>query len=118
MKPNENKWHLVSFISGPTLISNNSADCFVTATDIETNDLTADDYNHYTQLRIEATFLRLNPFYVKYYLIYLNFIIHGLIPLIVLLILNTLIYRQASHDQSICVPTSYSSSAVSSAFFT
>ena len=55
-----------------------------------------------TKLKIESTALRLNPFYVKYYLIYLNFLIHAVIPLIHLVILNTLIYRQ------VCSHLSYS----------
>ena len=52
------------------------------------------DPKYERKLRIEATALRLDPFYVKYYLIYLNFLIHAVIPLIHLVILNTLIYRQ------------------------
>ena len=57
-----------------------------------------DDPSYDTQLKIEATSPRLYPFYVKYYLIYLNFIIHGIIPLVSLVILNTLIYRQVCFD--------------------
>ena len=46
------------------------------------------------QFTLDATPLRLNPSYVKYYLIYLNFLIHALLPLLSLLILNTLIYKK------------------------
>ena len=45
---------------------------------------------------IQPTSLRLSPFYVKYYLIYLNFLINAIIPLISLLILNSLISRKVN----------------------
>ena len=67
----------------------NETECFQSTDEDVIND---------TQLKIEATSLRLNPFYVKYYLIYFNFIIHGIIPLVSLVILNTLIYRQVCFD--------------------
>ena len=35
---------------------------------------------------------------MKYYLIYLNLIIHAVIPLIILVILNSFIYRQVCSD--------------------
>ena len=53
-----------------------------------------DDTDDFSQLKISATSLRLNPSYVKYYLIYLNFLIHAIIPLIILVVLNSLIFRQ------------------------
>ena len=49
-----------------------------------------------TNFTIKATSLRLNPLYVKYYLIYVNFILHAIIPLVALTILNTLIYRRVN----------------------
>ena len=49
--------------------------------------------------KIAATSLRMNPIYIKLYLIYLNFFIHGVIPFSLLIILNIAIYRQ--------VPTMY-----------
>ena len=49
--------------------------------------------------KIAATSLRMNPIYIKLYLIYLNFFIHGVIPFTLLIILNIAIYRQ--------VPTMY-----------
>ena len=45
---------------------------------------------------IEPTHLRLDSSYVKYYLIYCNFLVHGLIPFLTLITLNCLIYRQVS----------------------
>ena len=47
-------------------------------------------------LNIEATDLRVNPNYVKYYLIYLNFVVNSLIPFVLLIILNGFIYRTVS----------------------
>ena len=53
-------------------------------------------------LSIEATEMRLNPDYVKFYLIYTNFIILSLIPFILLIIMNILIYRTVSlHSKEI-----------------
>ena len=49
-----------------------------------------------TFLSIEATDLRVNPNYVKYYLIYLNFVVNSLIPFVLLIILNGFIYRTVS----------------------
>ena len=49
--------------------------------------------------KIAATSLRMNPIYIKLYLIYLNFFIHGVIPFTLLITLNIAIYRQ--------VPTMY-----------
>ena len=47
-------------------------------------------------LSIEATDMRLNPDYVKFYLIYTNFFILSLIPFILLIIMNICIYRTVS----------------------
>ena len=47
-------------------------------------------------LSIEATEMRLNPDYVKFYLIYTNFLILSLIPFILLIIMNIFIYRTVS----------------------
>ena len=44
--------------------------------------------------KIEPTALRLNPVYIKIYLIYMNFIIHGIIPFITLILMNINIYRK------------------------
>ena len=49
-------------------------------------------------IKVKANPIRLEPSYVKYYLIYLNFIIHGLIPFIMLIILNIQIYRKVFSD--------------------
>ena len=46
--------------------------------------------------KIAATSLRMNPIYIKLYLIYLNFFIHGVIPFTLLITLNIAIYRQVS----------------------
>ena len=47
-------------------------------------------------LSIEATEMRLNPDYVKFYLIYTNFLILSLIPFVLLIIMNIFIYRTVS----------------------
>jgi len=44
--------------------------------------------------KIEPTPLRLNPLYIKVYLIYMNFIIHGIIPFITLILMNISIYKK------------------------
>jgi len=44
--------------------------------------------------KVVATSLRVNPLYIKLYLIYLNLLIHGLIPFILLIILNIAIYKE------------------------
>ena len=44
--------------------------------------------------KIAPTSLRLDPLYIKVYLIYLNLFIHGIIPFILLVIVNISIYRQ------------------------
>ena len=52
--------------------------------------------------RIEPTSLRLEPLYVKIYLIYSNLFIHGIIPIVLLIFLNTAVYRQVGYH-IICV---------------
>jgi len=47
-----------------------------------------------TKAYLYPTNLRINPLYIKIYLVYLNLIIHGVIPLICLVILNTKVYFQ------------------------
>ncbi|XP_023347416.1 FMRFamide receptor [Eurytemora carolleeae] len=55
--------------------------------------------------KVGPTDLRINPTYIKVYIIYLNLIIHGIIPLVLLIILNVLIYRQLRVFQS-CIDSS------------
>ena len=43
---------------------------------------------------IVPTNLRMNESYIKIYCIYLNLVVHGLIPLFLLIILNISIYKQ------------------------
>ena len=43
---------------------------------------------------ILPTTLRLDPLYIKYYLIYTNMITHTIIPFLTLTTLNTAIYRK------------------------
>lgn len=56
--------------------------------------------------KIEPTALRLNPVYIKIYLIYMNFIIHGIIPFITLILMNINIYRKVRQLQQIQQETS------------
>jgi len=44
--------------------------------------------------QVGPTSLRLEPLYIKVYLIYSNLIVHGIIPLFLLIFLNIAIYRQ------------------------
>ncbi|XP_023334081.1 probable G-protein coupled receptor frpr-1 isoform X2 [Eurytemora carolleeae] len=53
-------------------------------------------------VRIVPTDLRINPTYIKVYLIYLNLFIHGVIPLICLVILNTAVYKQMWRMNQCC----------------
>ena len=48
--------------------------------------------NNNTQ--IQPTHLRTDPLYIKIYLIYLNLVVHGLIPFILLIGVNIHIYRK------------------------
>ena len=54
----------------------------------------------HTFMTVKANPLRLEPLYVKYYLIYLNFIIHGLIPFIMLIILNIKMYIKVGRQDN------------------
>ena len=47
---------------------------------------------------VVPTSLRTNKSYIKIYCIYLNLVVHGLIPLFLLLILNISIYKQVLHS--------------------
>ena len=49
--------------------------------------------------KIGPTSLRLHPLYIKVYLIYLNLITHGIIPFVLLIVLNISIYRQVCHNR-------------------
>ena len=48
--------------------------------------------------KIGPTSLRLNPLYIKVYLIYLNLFTHGIIPFVLLIVLNISIYRQVCNN--------------------
>ena len=52
-----------------------------------------DDEQTVSLMRLEATDLRVNPNYIKYYLIYCNFLINSLVPFVLLIILNFFIYK-------------------------
>ena len=43
---------------------------------------------------VVGTNLRQNPYYYKLYLIYMNLVFNGLIPLVTLITLNSLVYRK------------------------
>ena len=45
-------------------------------------------------LLVVGTNLRQNPYYYKVYVIYMNLVINGLIPLVALVTLNSLVYRK------------------------
>ena len=47
--------------------------------------------------KIAPTSLRLDPLYIKVYLIYLNLFIHGIIPFTLLVFFNISIYRQVGY---------------------
>ena len=44
--------------------------------------------------KIVPTELRLSPIYIKVYLIYMNVIIHGILPFVTLFLLNISVYRK------------------------
>jgi len=50
--------------------------------------------NQHMTTRIRPTPLRLEPLYIRFYLIYANLVIHGVTPLVLLIALNIAIYRQ------------------------
>jgi len=56
---------------------------------------TPTSYNQSEQvLSLEPTSLRKHPLYIQGYIVYANMIVHGLIPLLLLVFLNTASYRQ------------------------
>jgi len=57
--------------------------------------------DQFPQQRIAPTSLRLEPIYIKVYLIYSNLFIHGIIPLLGLIYLNCTIYKQIRIIQKI-----------------
>ena len=58
-----------------------------------------DEYeDNQTLWRVHPTDLRLDPSYVKYYLIYSNFIINSLLPFAILIILNYFICKRVSQS--------------------
>ena len=58
-----------------------------------------DEYeDNQTVWRVHPTDLRLDPDYVKYYLIYSNFIINSLLPFAILIILNYFICKRVSQS--------------------
>ena len=63
-----------------------------------TNELDLSKYS------ILPTQLRLNPWYYKIYLIYMNMITHGIIPMLTLTLLNMAIYREVSIELSFIFP--------------
>ena len=66
--------------------------------------------------KIVPTELRLDPLYIKVYLIYMNFIVHGIIPFITLILMNINIYRKVSIGRRSFLPT-VESSYFTSTFF-
>ena len=52
--------------------------------------------NTFEPVFIFPTQLRLNPWYIKIYLIYINMITHGIIPIFTLTLLNMAIYKQVN----------------------
>ena len=62
-------------------------------------------------LVVVGTSLRQNPYYYKVYVIYMNLVLNGLIPLVSLVILNILVYLRL-RDFSQCVDTSMRNQSV------
>ena len=60
---------------------------------------------------VVATSLRQNTYYVQVYVIYMNLVLNGLIPLVSLVILNTLVYLRL-WKFSQCVETSMRNQSV------
>merc|ERR1719323_310230 len=52
----------------------------------------AKKFSNVTKTEIVPTSLRLNPVYVKVYLTYSNLLINGLIPMILIILINSRIY--------------------------
>jgi len=72
-----------------------------------TVELTSEEFNNQSEIfvsRIGPTSLRLEPLYIKGYLIYSNLVIHGIIPLVLLILLNIAIYKQIRGFQVVPVP--------------
>jgi len=72
-----------------------------------TVECTIEEYNNQSEIfvsRIGPTSLRLEPLYIKGYLIYSNLVIHGIIPLVLLILLNIAIYKQIRGFQVVPVP--------------
>ena len=53
-----------------------------------------DHFLYYQVLLVVGTSLRQNPLYYKVYVIYMNLVFNGLIPLVSLVTLNSLVYRK------------------------
>jgi hypothetical protein len=64
-------------------------------------------------IAVVATSLRQNTIYVKVYLIYMNLVFNGLIPLVSLAILNTVVYLRL-REFSLCVEASRRNESVQS----
>jgi len=62
---------------------------------------------------VVATNLRQNPYYVQIYVVYMNLLLNGLIPLVSLVILNTLVYLRL-REFSQCVEASKRNQSVQS----
>ena len=71
-------------------------------------------YNYQVEMiAVVATSLRQNTIYVQVYLIYMNLVFNGLIPLVSLAILNTLVYLRL-REFSLCVEASRRNESVQS----
>ena len=62
---------------------------------------------------VVATNLRQNPYYVQIYVVYMNLLLNGIIPLVSLVILNTLVYLRL-REFSQCVEASKRNQSVQS----
>ena len=61
-------------------------------------------------LIVVGTSLRQNGYYYKIYVIYMNLIIHGLIPLLFLIVLNTSVYlrlRKMTRESEVAIQRHY-----------
>jgi len=76
-------YNLPKFLELQVNSSHQAADFNITNNDTQLS-LPTDEENIFVLEKIEPTQLRLNPTYIKVYLIYMNFIIHGIIPFITL----------------------------------
>ena len=73
--------------------------CILNASDVAAENLTEEEVDVVEYLKIDATELRLNPNYIKFYLIYFNFFVNSLIPFVLLIILNCFMYRTVSQQE-------------------